>query len=109
MRCSAFFIDYHHFGYASYGVDYFVLLVELYAVLAVVAEFHRLADVEMSGVGSRLAEEHFYECRFAHAVVAHDAHFFISCERVFEAVEYHLVVVCLCHIHSVKDFGADVG
>lgn len=75
MRCSAFFIDYHHFGYASYGVDYFVLLVELYAVLAVVAEFHRLADVEMSGVGSHLAEEHFYECRFAHAVVAHDAHF----------------------------------
>lgn len=59
MRCSAFFIDYHHFGYASYGVDYFVLLVELYAVLAVVAEFHRLADVEMSGVGSHLAEEHF--------------------------------------------------
>ena len=61
LRCGVarFFIDYHHFGYASYGVDYFVLLVELYAVLAVVAEFHRLADVEMSGVGSHLAEEHF--------------------------------------------------
>ena len=79
------------FGNVSDDVDDLLLLIKLQAVLREIPKLHRVADVEPAAVGRDDAEEHLQECRFAGAVVAHNAHLLETGEVIVKVLQYYLV------------------
>ncbi len=79
-------------GNVGDDIDDLLVIVELQPLLGEIAEAHRLANVELSGIRRHDAQEHLDEGRLAGAVVADNAHFLESGKVVVEVVEDDLLV-----------------
>ena len=103
----------HVFGYVAHHIDHLLLLVVGDAVLAVVAEAHRLAHLETAFVGLQFAQKKFQVGRFARSVGTDDAHLLVTCECIVVVLQDHLgrlvVAKCLAHVLCHEDLRADVG
>ncbi len=75
-------VDHDVLGQFGYGVYDPLVLVKGNPVLAVVAEAHSLADVEMAAVGLHESLEHLDECGLSRSVTAYDSHFFVSGKHI---------------------------
>ena len=97
------------FGEASDGIDYFVVGVELDAVLAVIAEADSGANVPTTGIDRFDALEHFDESGLTDAIWANDAHLLVACECVGKLVEDYFGAKGFRHVDCFENLRADVG
>ena len=97
------------FGYLADGVDDLHLLVELHAVLTVVAEADGLADDEAAAVGLHQAEQHLDERALPRSVSPDDAKLLVAREVVVEVLEDDAVSEAFADVFRLEDFAADVG
>ena len=71
-------------GNLAHGINHLLRAIERNALLAVVAEAHGFANVEVAGVGINLSKKELYKSGFSHAILTHDAELLISGESVGE-------------------------
>ena len=79
--------QFYDFGNVLHYINHFHLLVKLQAVLRVVTEADRLANVQRTAVCLLQPHQYLDEGRLARTIVPNDTHFFVTGEDVGEIIQ----------------------
>ena len=93
----------HIFGNITNGIYDLLVFTELHALLTIVPETNRLANLDCSAVMRLKPEKHLHECGFACTVVTHNTHLLVTGKVVFKVLEDYLVAKRLAHVLCLKN------